>query len=318
MRTYYQPSNQMPPGGGGGFMAGGTVVAVALAFGYAFVTWYVPFTSFFAFLAFGGLFGAALAALVRRGKLRNPAAVFQLALLAGLVATYTQWSVYLTLRAGAVPAQAHSLLLRANGRFDPGTWAGLAASPRRMMEAMHGITSWSIDDQPLASSWWLLLFWVAETLVIVGMASSWAHAQAGKPFSEAANAWATPEIMPWPAAHVQDLAALKLALEAGDYRAIESRATKSTVQQLMAWPGSFTRLTFYSVPDDPGCRYLKLESFVGETRKGTTAFDIKTVVAYLHLSPAAYEELRQRFAMPATEAAAPLDSAEAEIRDTGR
>lgn len=296
MCAYYQPSNQMPPGGGGKFVAGGVAVAVGLAFGYGFITWYVPFTAFFLFLVFGGLLGAALAALVRRGKLRNPAAVMRLALLVGLVAMYTQWSVYLALRTGAEPHHPHSILLRTNSRFSPGVWAGLVASPRRMWEATHGITSLSIDDHPLASSWYLLLFWAAEVLVIVGMASGWAHSQAGEPFSEAANAWATPEIMPRPATHAQDLAAMKSALEAGDYRAIVPIPTKSTVQQLMAQPTSFARLTLYTVPADPGCSYLKLESFVGKRRRGAVSFDIKTVVERLHLPPTAYEELYQRFA----------------------
>lgn len=158
MSVYYQLSNQMPPGGGGKFVTGGTVAVVVLAFGYGFITWYVPFTAFFLLLAFGGLLGAALAALVRRGKLRSPAAVMQLALLVGLMAIYTQWSVYLTLRAGTEPHHPYSGLLRTTGRFSLGVWAGLVASPSRMWEAMHGITSLSIDDHPLASPWYLRCF----------------------------------------------------------------------------------------------------------------------------------------------------------------
>ena len=298
MSAYYQPSNQMPPGGGGKFVVGGTVAAVVLAFGYGFITWYVPFTAFFLALVFGGLLGAALAALVRRGKLRSPAAVMPLALLVGVVATYAQWSVYLTLRAGAELHQSSSILLRTGSRFSLGVWAGLVASPGRMAEAIHGISGLAIDDQPLASSSYLLLFWAAETLVIVGLASGWAYSQAGAPFSEVANAWAIPEIMPRPATHVPDPAMLKSALEAGDYRAIVPIATRATVQQLLARPTSFARLTLYTAPDDPGCRYLKLENFVGKTRRGTASYDVKTVVEHLWLPPAAYEELYHQFASP--------------------
>lgn len=144
------------------------------------------------------------------------------------------------------------------------------------------------------------LFWAAEALVIVGMASGRAHSQAGEPFSEAANTWATPEIMPRPATHVRELAAMKTALEAGDYHALVPIFTKATVEQLMAQPTSFARLTLYAAPGDPGCSYLKLENFVGKRRRGATSFTIKTVIAHLRLPPVAYEELYHRFAIPAT------------------
>ncbi|RZK26574.1 MAG: hypothetical protein EOO63_14520 [Hymenobacter sp.] len=77
MSPYYQPSNKMPLAGTLALLAGGVAAALVLALVYIYAVWYIPFIyiNFILCLGFGLLLGAALAALARLGKLRNPAAV---------------------------------------------------------------------------------------------------------------------------------------------------------------------------------------------------------------------------------------------------
>lgn len=159
----------------------------------------------------------------------------RLALLVGLAATYWQWSVYLTLRAS--PEASHRG--RANWgqvRFKPTVWAGLVVSPRRMANGTSEVNGLSIDNEPLRSRWYLVLFWGAEALFIVGLACAGAGAQAEEPFSEATDAWAVAELMPRPVSHVRDPAALRAALEAGNFEALELLPTKATAPQMLGRP----------------------------------------------------------------------------------
>lgn len=296
MGLYYQPSNRMLAAGVRNFLIGGLAAATALAFGYAFALWCLPFTGVFLFLVFGVGLGHVLKVLARREKLRSPRSVGRLALLVGLGAMYLQWSVYLTLRAG--PPTPVGSRVRTTIRFDSALWARLLASPAEMMEQMSQVytVAMDTDDRPFSPRWMLVVLWGAEAWTIVGIARSLARSQAQTPFSEATDAWAVEEIMLRPVNHIRDVAAMRTALEAGQFQALVLLPTKASVHQMLGRaPSSFARLKLHSAPGDAKCHYLTLENLIGKIRKGSASFDAVTVVEYLHISPATYNELQARF-----------------------
>ena len=306
MSSYYQPSGQLPPTGIWSFLAGGFLTAAVLAFGYIFLLWRWPALGIFLPLVFGFGLGTVLKTLARWGKLRHPRRVGHLGMLVGLAALYLQWSVYLTLRAspGAV---INGHLVRANGQFRAAAWLDQLAAPRQLFAQMVHLNALAIDDSPLASGWYLLLFWGGEALTVVGLARLLAREQAQVPFSEATNAWARVYILPRPANPVRDLSALRTALEAGDLQALARLSTTASVAQLLDRPPSnFVRLKRYYAPGDAECHYLTVESFTRKSGRYGPSFGVKLVVEYLCLTAAAAAELQARFgpALPAAPGAA--------------
>ena len=295
MSLYYQPSGQLPPAGVWRFLAGGLLAAGLLAFGYVFLLWRWPPLGIFLPLVFGVGLGAVLKALARRGKLRHPRRVGHLALLLGLAALYLQWSVYLTLRSSPGTV-VHGQLVRANGRFEAGAWISQLTSPGGMIEQISQINALAIDDGPLASWWYLLLFWGGEALAVVGLARLLAREQAAAPFSEATNAWALAEVLPRPVRPVPAVAVLRAALEAGDFQALVPMFTKATVAQLLSRPPSnFVFLKHYYAPGDANCHYLTVTSFTRKPGRYRPSFSAEPVVEYLCLTAAAAVELQTRF-----------------------
>jgi hypothetical protein len=296
MGLYYEPSNRMLPTGVRNFVLGGLAAAIPLALGYAFALWCLPPTCVFMFLLFGVGLGQTLKVLARRGKLRSPRNVGRLALLVGMVAMYLQWSVYLTLRAG--PPTPVGSRVRTSIRFSPAVWASLLASPAKMVTQISQLSTVSIDtdNRPFSPRWTLVAIWIVEAWAIIGIARSFARSQAQVPFSEATDMWAVMQIMPRPVNHVRDVVAMRTALEAGHFEALVLLPTKATVHQMLSRPpGSFARLKLHSAPGDASCHYLTLENFIGKRRKGSASFDVATVVEYLHILPATYDELQARF-----------------------
>lgn len=302
MALYYQPANRLPRRGVLLFLVGGGVAAVALAFGYAYALWYCRYVAWLLCLAFGGALGAALAQLVRRGKLRSPRGAAQLALLVGLAAVYLEWSVYLALLTGGGGAPGGPAQGRAGALFSFRAWAGLLVRPSQMaavLEQVNRAHIWSLDRRGPGPGPSLVLFWAAEAAVIVGGACLLARARAQAPFSEATDAWALRETMPRPLRYAPDRAALRTALEAGRFDALRPCATKLDVAHMLRRKQtSFARLALYQAPGDAHGYYLTLVNFERRIRKGLAEYGAAPVVEHLAISAATHAALKQQFGSP--------------------
>lgn len=292
MSLYYQPSNKMPLGGAVLFLLMGTALAALLAFVYIYAIWYIPFVyiNFFICVGFGFLLGAVLMTLVRLGRLRNPALVASLGLVVGAAAVFLEWAVYLTLllnseTTGTGPDADTST------SFSTSLFSDIFSHPQAMWAAVLKINatgSWSLKGStPSGAFLWFV--WVVELLIIVGSAFFLARSQAREPFSEATNEWADEEILAHPVDYAHDPAAIRTALETGQYQALTPHLTAAAEDQ-------FARLKLHSVPDDMACQYLTLENVTQKLdKKGKPMQTATPVVQCLAISRAAYQELKMRF-----------------------
>ena len=292
MSLYYQPSNKMPLGGALLFLLMGTVLAALLAFVYVYAIWYIPFVyiNFFICVGFGFLLGAVLMTLVRLGRLRNPAVVAGLALAVGAAAVFLEWAVYLTLlfNAETTGTGRHA---DTSTSFSRSLFADVLLHPQAMWAAalkINATGSWSLKGAT-ASGAFLWFVWAVELLIIVGSAVLLARSQAREPFSEATNQWADEETLAHPVDFAHDPAAIRSALETGQYQALTPHLPEAAEDQ-------FARLKLHSVPDDLACQYLTLEN-VTQTldKKGKPTQTATPVVQCLAISRAAYQELKMRF-----------------------
>jgi hypothetical protein len=292
MTPYYQPSNKMPLAGVLGLLAGGVVAALVLALVYIYAVWYIPFVyiNFFLCLGFGLGLGAALAALVRLGKLRSPGAVGALALLLGLVAVYMEWGVYLTLIFNT-EATGPGPNADTSTSFSLSLFLDIITHPGAMWLAMQKINetgTWSLKGST-PSGVFLGIIWVVEAVIILGGTWLVAKAQATEPFSETSNEWATEETLPHPLTFAQDVATTRTALESGQFHHLTPHTTAEA-------EAPFARLKLHSAPNDPNCRYLTLENVTTTIdKKGKASQSTATVVQHLAVSPAHFQELQRRF-----------------------
>ena len=301
MPPYYQPSNKMPLVGVLGLLAGGVVAALLLALVYIYAVWYIPFVyiNFFLCLGFGLGLGAALAALVRLGKLRSPGAVGALALLLGLVAVYLEWGVYLTLIFNT-EATGPGPNADTSTSFSLSLFLDIITHPGAMWLAIQKINetgTWSLKGST-PSGVFLGIIWVIETIIILGGTWLVAKAQATEPFSETSNEWAIEETLAHPLTFAQDVATTRTALESGQFHHL----TPHTAAENEA---PFARLKLHSAPNDPNCRYLTLENVTTTIdKKGKASQSTATVVQHLAVSPAHFQELQRRFGtLPASQPA---------------
>jgi hypothetical protein len=305
MQLYYQPSNKMPLAGILALLAGGVAAALVLALVYVYAVWYIPFVyiNFFLCLGFGLGVGAALAGLVRLGKLRSPGAVGALALLVGLAAVYLEWGMYLTLvfntETTGKGADADT-----NTSFSLRLFTDIMTHPTAMWVAIRQLNetgTWSLKSST-PTGVLLGLIWVVEALLILGGTYLMAKAQATEPFSETSNEWATEETLAHPLTFAQDAATTRTALETGQFHHLAPHTSPEA-------DAPFARLKLHSAPNDHNCRYLTLENVTTTIdKKGKATQSTTTVVQHLAISPANFQELHRRFGTLPANTPAPLDA----------
>lgn len=301
--TYYQPSGRFTVGGVLSLLLVGAVVALLLAFAYAYAIWYVPFIylNVVFTIIFGGALGYVLKKLTKAGKLRNPGLVTWLSLAVAVWAWYAHWAVYITLLAGA--GETESLGSRASfthTSFDADICLGMLLDPAGLLGLLPRIAeegTWSVFGVT-PSGLFLYLIWLLEFVIIVAVALSWPYSQAKEPFSELASQWAEKTTLPQSALAFTDAAATKTALEAADWAHLQPLPPDAP-----ASPSG--RLHLYHAPQDPECCYLSLENVTIEHDKdGKPSEKTADVLEYLRLPPHVCQDLHARFGAAATPVAA--------------
>ena len=292
MSLYYQPSNKMPVGGVLLFLLGGVLAAAGLAFVYIYAIWYIPFVyiNFFLCLGFGLVLGVILLLLAKAGKLRSPKGVGGLAVLVGLAAVYLEWSVYLTLLFNS-ETTGTGRDADTSTSFSGGLFLDVLTHPGAMWNAIVKINAtgtWTLKGTtPSGAFLWVV--WLIELVIILGGAYLLASSQADEPFSETANEWAEEETLAHPIAYAHDSAATRVALETGQFQTLTPHLDQDEL-------GQFARLTLHCAPNDPSCQYLTLENVKKERdSKGKITEAKAIVVQHLGISPAARQDLKQRF-----------------------
>lgn len=189
---YYKPSGEVTLAGLAAGVGGGLVVAVALGFAYAYLISYIPivYLNILCVIGYALVLGAASAALVRWGKMRNPAVGMFIAMFVTLVSYYVSWAVWLSITVS-------------NDEFGISPWT-LARNPLGLWEVLQLVNekgAWSIGrnygsskSNNAVSGVLLWVFWAAEALtVIIGSALTAWGGLTSDPFCESCQVWCDEE-----------------------------------------------------------------------------------------------------------------------------
>ncbi|MCI0359095.1 MAG: hypothetical protein L0211_11505 [Planctomycetaceae bacterium] len=187
MRTY-QHSGIVPILSAIQSLAAGTTVAIVLGIVYTFSFYYIPYVylNFLLAMGFGAGVGWVVGWMAYQGRIRNTGVTVALAVVAALVGIYFEWGT--TLYALAPAAEIPEYWKEA------GLSTYLPHAIVAMMAHLYQEGSWGLTAGQMVKGWPLVMLWLVEAGVIVGLAATTAFAQiANKPFCEACNEWITGE-----------------------------------------------------------------------------------------------------------------------------
>jgi hypothetical protein len=197
----------------GGFGMGGVMLVLLVGVGsaallgvvYGYAIYYNPivYINFLLPIFLGGGLGQLVSWAAGIGKVRSRMVVVQGGLIAGIVAEYLGWVVWVLAYSGHEALVIHptGLLLVIQATAEEGAWSIRSFTP-------SGIV--------------LYLIWIAEAVIIVGAATLFPLSKIGdKPFCERCNQWVTEKKSFYPFALVQDPEQMIEDLESGDVEGLE-------------------------------------------------------------------------------------------------
>ena len=179
MSKYYQPSGKFSPLSFLYFLIACIVGIPILAYLYTTITLLIPFPYINFFITIG--FGFAVAILVQflainLGKVRNGMIALLFGFLGGLWAYYCQWGFWL-----------HN----AGGLGDILSITDILGSPGFIYELIGNIKEegfWEMKGSRVRGTF-LLIIWIIEALIIIGLSTLIPMPAAGRPFCEINNQW---------------------------------------------------------------------------------------------------------------------------------
>jgi hypothetical protein len=187
MRTY-QHSGVVPALGAIQTLAIGSAAAVALGITYSFSFYYIPYVylNFLLAMVFGAGVGYVVGWSAHEGKIRNSAVTVALGVAAALVGIYAEWGS--TLYAMAPVSELGAFWKEYGlGTFLPHAIVGL-------MIQLFQEGSWGLQAGQMVTGWTLVVLWLIEGGLIIGLAATTAYSQiADKPFCEGCNEWISGE-----------------------------------------------------------------------------------------------------------------------------
>jgi hypothetical protein len=211
---YYQHSGRFSIGGLVVGLVIGAAAGFLLAYAYGNGLILIPeaHLAAFATLAFGGFVGAATGYGLVWGQVRNTRLTVAVAAVTSTVALYLSWAIWIA-----------AALKRGGGK--PISWAKLTQHPAAIWSLMKWINhygTWSLDNGSATTGWSLWLIWALEAVLVVGLAVAAGVAiLRQRPFCETCGRWC-PQSVKLFLAPLPDVQPLKLQLETGDLRSLES------------------------------------------------------------------------------------------------
>jgi hypothetical protein len=187
MRTY-QHSGIVPVTAAIQSLAIGSAAAVVLGIVYTFSFYYIPYVylNFLLAMGFGAGVGWCVGWTAHEGKMRNTGVAVALAVVAALVGIYAEWgtTLYALVPAAEIPQYWK----------EAGLSTYLPHTILAMMAHLFQEGSWGLTAGQMVKGWPLVILWLVEAGMIVGLAATTAFAQiADKPFCEACSEWITGE-----------------------------------------------------------------------------------------------------------------------------
>jgi len=194
MAKYYAPSGKFDPLAFLYFILIALIALPILGLAYAYALWYIPII--YVNFIIAGAFGFVIAWLVSKlivgkGKVRNVGLTIALSILAGLIALYFHWAVWvdLVINAGESYGTDRMGITVSNIKILQTFY--LALHPSVLFDFIGKINetgTWGIKGSTVSGTF-LTVIWVIETLIIVGIAAIIPIAASKKPFCELGNEW---------------------------------------------------------------------------------------------------------------------------------
>ena len=233
--SLYQHSGKFTPYGPVLGLLAGAIVALPLAYGYAFAIAYIPFiyinfiiTGLFAFII-----GGATMLAIQSGKIRNRLIAIGTSLLVACVALYAMWTAHIYATFDDAPA---------------------FCSPDYLFMAIghlyeHG--SWSLKSTPVTGII-LAIVWLAEAAITSGLIVYLGYTgMANTPFCETTQTWLSVETDIDTLAFIRSDEA-QLDLQSGDLSCL----TKPRPRNINS--STFCRITIKSSQDEEAMRTVRL------------------------------------------------------------
>jgi len=161
---------------------------------YAYAIWYIPFIYINFIIA--GVIGFVIAFLVSKvvvklGKVRNVSLTIGLSLLAGLVALYFHWAVWIDLVLNAGESYGSSRIGVTVSNIKIIQTFNLALDPATLFQIIGEVNkygTWGFGSSTV-NGVFLTIIWIVELVIIVGIATIIPIASAKEPFCELGNEW---------------------------------------------------------------------------------------------------------------------------------
>lgn len=180
----YKHSGVVPTTGAAMALLAGVLASLGLGIAYSFTFYYIPFVylNFAAAMAFGVGTGYVVGCCAREGRIRNVVAVGSLAVIAAVAGIYAEWGSTVYAMSGTAEL--------------PRIWkeVGLYTfHPVAILNLMLGLFdkgSWGVSANANVNGWPLVVLWVVEAGLVIGLSVRTAINQiAEHPFCEACQRW---------------------------------------------------------------------------------------------------------------------------------
>ena len=286
MAKYYKPSGKFNPIA---FLYFGGISLIALpilGLLYAYAIWYIPFIYINFIIA--GIFGFVIAFLinlvvVRYGKVRNPSLVFILSVIAGLIALYFHWAVWVDLVINAGESYGSSRIGITVSNIKLIQTFNLALQPGVLFDLIGEINkygTWGIRSATV-SGIFLTIIWIIEAIIIIGATVLTTIGSASVPFCELGNEWFKEKDLP-AFNYVENTPEMIKNLENSNPESFKELILAESVEK------NHSVFTLYSSNHNEN--YLTVTNKRAKTnKKGELEFDTNGVVEYIFLN----SELKQ-------------------------
>jgi len=190
-----------------------------LALAYTYASWYIPIvylnillTIVFAF-AVGFLVNKFV---IEKGKVRNKTLGIVFGLIAGLVAMYFNYAIWINLLFGLEGAGPEGSLIQ-----QILAWVISPIAVFGTMKEINAVGTWGIKSSGSVSGLPLTIIWIIEGLVVIVLPIVMSLGRTGYPFCEETNTWAEEQEISG-LELIEDQAAFVSALEAGDMSVVKA------------------------------------------------------------------------------------------------
>lgn len=276
---YYKPSGKAPFFGILSLLLGGILAGIALSIVYIALQWFIPFIYLNLFIAIGFGLGIlfALNYLIKLGKIRNPIIAVALSLVVAFVAYYSQWALYMSLLLQST--EGGSFFVKTS--FNLNTYLYEFMHPVELfnnIKLLVDIGTFSIKSTTV-TGWFLIIIWLIEAGIIMGIAPLAVHATAKEPFSESQDNWMDENELPKKLKFIEsdEIHSIKTALENSNYSPLLALKDNENEKR-------FSTLKVHSIDGDDN-QYLTIINIeITVNDKGEESKKETDVVKYLRLA----------------------------------